>query len=68
MAKVTNEQIEQAMDMVMRMQLVASIDESIKTMTEFYEKLDFKTIDIETLKDLSDAFEGVCKAMGKEDK
>lgn len=63
MAKITNEQIAEAMDMAIRMQLVSSINESIKKMTEFYKTLDFKAINIEKLKALADAFDAVVDVM-----
>lgn len=68
MEKITNEKVAEMMDMAVRMQLVASIDEAIKVMTEFYKDLDFKTIDLEKLKELADAFDRIRKVMEKEEK
>ena len=46
------------MDMMVRMQLIKSIDKCMKKMAVMTtEKLDFRTLDIHKLHDITDAFE-----------
>lgn len=63
MKKMTGKQMAEAMDMMIRMQLMESMDISIKKMCEGYKSLDFRTMEIDKLKAISDGFESVVKAM-----
>ena len=51
------------LDMAVRMKLMTTIDESIKRTQVAYGKIDLRTLDLQKLKNISDAFEGLAKAM-----
>ncbi len=65
MEKMTSEQMAQAMDMMIRMQCMDSIDTSLKTIVDAHHSLDYRNMDIDRFKAISDAFENLAKTMGE---
>ena len=66
MEKMTSKKITEAMDMMVRMQFMESIDNSVKEMCKAYKKIDFEHISIDKLKEISESFENIVKIMGTE--
>ena len=66
MEKANENKFVEMMDMAVKCQLFKSIDESLKSINEnFYKVGDWKTLSIEQVKDLSDAFENMADILEK---